>query len=47
MVRYCSCRVGDLLDLVLASDDLEGIIVSHDIDGSHVSSYFTANGTLA
>ena len=39
--------LGDLLDLVFASGDVEGVIVSHDIDGSHVSSDFAADGALA
>lgn len=38
--------LGDLLDLVFASGDIEGLIVSHDIDGSHVSSDFAADGAL-
>ena len=31
------------LDLVLASKDLEGIGVTHDIDATHVSTDFTTN----
>ena len=39
--------LGDLLDLVFASGDIEGLVVSHNIDGSHVSSDFAADGALA
>jgi hypothetical protein len=38
--------MGDALDLVFTPDDVEGIVIAHDIDRAHVSSYFPANGTL-
>lgn len=37
----------DLLDLVFTAGDIEGLVVSHNIDGSHVSSDFAADGALA
>lgn len=38
----------DLLDLILASEDLECVAgVAHDIRGAHVSAYFSADGALA
>jgi hypothetical protein len=38
--------MGDALDLVFTPDDVEGVIIAHDIDGPHVSSYFPTDGTL-
>lgn len=35
------------LDLVLAPDDIERLGISHDIDATHVSSDFPADGALA
>lgn len=35
------------LDLVLASEDLERVCITHDIHASHIPASFTADGALA
>lgn len=35
------------LDLVLAANDIESLGIAHHVDTSHVSTYFTTDGTLA
>ena len=39
--------MGDALDLIFTPDDVEGIVVAHNIDGPHESPYFPTDGTLA
>ena len=36
-----------LLDLILASNDIERLGVPHDVDATHISSNFATDGALA
>ena len=46
-VRSAWIVMGNALDLVFTPDDVEGIVVAHNIDGPHESPYFPTDGTLA